>query len=91
MVEVVSKRSGSKYVYQEGDVLIDRTTDYGNPFHLYSESRRVSVIERFREYVVKHPETIERLRKENPVRLVCWCKPLPCHGDVLAELLNDQP
>ena len=20
--------------------------------------------------------------------LGCWCKPLPCHGDILAELAN---
>jgi hypothetical protein len=28
---------------------------------------------------------IERLRGK---RLGCWCAPLPCHGDVLAEFVN---
>ena len=30
---------------------------------------------------------IERLRGH---RLACWCKPLPCHGDVLVKILNER-
>lgn len=36
-------------------------------------------------------ERISRLVKEGMnVYLVCWCKPLPCHGDIIKECLDTQ-
>lgn len=32
---------------------------------------------------------IRNLKKEN-LNLVCFCKPLPCHGDVIAEFVQSQ-
>jgi hypothetical protein len=27
-------------------------------------------------------------RYDRPVRIACWCKPLPCHGDVLKACIE---
>lgn len=33
---------------------------------------------------------IYRLAKSGGVNLVCYCKPEPCHGDVIREVVNDR-
>jgi activating signal cointegrator 1 len=47
-------------------------------------------IERFREYILQKPELLARLKELRGKILVCWCKPDPCHCDVLAELLESK-
>jgi len=49
---------------------------------------RGGAIYHFRLYAVdrlsREPDWLEPLRGN---RLACWCAPLPCHGDVIAELI----
>ena len=43
----------------------------------------------YTEYIMNKPELLKLIPKElKGKRLGCWCKPLPCHGDVLAELAD---
>jgi len=50
---------------------------------------RQRCIDLFREALCNCPELVERIRTELPGKtLVCWCKPLPCHGDVIAAIAN---
>jgi hypothetical protein len=44
----------------------------------------------YREYLLKKPELLGRLKELRGKLLVCWCKPDPCHGDVLIELLEKE-
>ena len=67
---------------------------FGNPFFLKSESDRKKVIEQYKEYFYDRIERddlfkvqIDNLKNKT---LVCYCSPLPCHGDVIAEWLNKQ-
>ena len=85
MAEVASLRG---YKRREGDVRIDRGTPWGNPFHIGPDGTREDVIEAYREYIHERPALVERLRAKSPARLLCWCAPQACHGDVLAELLE---
>lgn len=32
---------------------------------------------------------IYTMNKRGPVYLVCWCKPLACHGDVIKEFIDN--
>lgn len=64
-------------------VRIDRRTRWGNPFTV-KESGRDLAIALYREWVGVNPTFLEPLRGK---RLACWCAPLPCHGDVIAELI----
>ena len=63
---------------------------FGNPFHLTAKEPRGSTLERFREYaearIYSDPEYRANVRSLRGRTLACFCKPAPCHGDILAEL-----
>jgi hypothetical protein len=89
---VVNVRS-SKY-----DVLVDRTTRWGNPFtHEASKKTRAQVvvptrgeaIARYEEWLRAQPDLMAELPTLRGKVLGCWCSPLPCHADVLARLANE--
>jgi hypothetical protein len=42
-----------------------------------------------REYVLNKPELLKLIPIELKDKILgCWCKPLACHGDVLAEIAD---
>ncbi len=73
------------------DVYIGRPSIFGNPFIIGVHGTRVEVIAMYRTYIHNHPELLPELEKLRGKRLGCFCKPLPCHGDVLVELLEASP
>ena len=42
----------------------------------------------YRRYIQLKPELLASLSELKGKELVCWCSPLPCHGDILLELAN---
>lgn len=77
------------------DVYIGRGSKWGNPFsHLpntlarYQVSTREEAIEKYREWIINQPYLLEQLFELKGKTLCCFCKPLACHGDVLAELAD---
>jgi hypothetical protein len=79
------------------DVLIDRSTKWGNPFtHLkdrktlatYVVATRAEAIAKYEEWLQTQPHLLAALPTLRGKVLGCWCAPLPCHGDVLARLAN---
>jgi hypothetical protein len=71
------------------DVYIGRGSKWGNPYHIGKDGNRKEVIEKYRQYILKKPELLENLHELKGKRLGCYCAPLPCHGDVLIELMNE--
>ena len=72
--------------------LVDRGTPWGNPHVLprrHTPEQRLEVIRQYREHLLGRPDLLARLPELRGKVLVCWCHPLPCHGDVLLELLGD--
>lgn len=67
------------------DVLIDRTTKWGNPF---KDGNREEVIEEYKKWVVTQHDLMHDLASLKDKTLACWCAPKPCHGDVLSQLVN---
>jgi len=67
---------------------------FGNPHMLRNGHyhHRLVVIELFRRYfyarLQNDAEFKTRVEKLRGLRLGCFCKPLPCHGDVIADYLN---
>lgn len=65
---------------------------FGNPFRLHSNESRGSTLERYREYfygrIDTDPVFRERIHALKGKTLGCFCKPYPCHGDIIAEYLN---
>lgn len=68
---------------------------YGNPFKVGVHGQRGECVELFRAWFHSdEPEAVacrdRVLRNITPTSvLVCWCKPRPCHGDVIADFVND--
>lgn len=74
------------------DVYIGRGFDskWGNPFEIGKDGTRAEVIDKYREWILAQPELLSRLDELKGKTLGCWCSPLPCHGDVLIELIDKQ-
>jgi len=81
--------------YERFDVYIGRGTPWGNPFPIGIGGKgddRETVIEKFRTYfseeILSNPEKKKALLSLRGYRLGCHCKPLACHGDIIADYLN---
>lgn len=74
----------------EGAVYIGRPSKWGNPFVVDRDGTREEVITKYRDWLfTSRPDLRLDSRRELRGRdLVCWCSPLPCHGDVLLEVAN---
>jgi hypothetical protein len=57
-----------------------------NPFRIGADGDRAEVVARYREYLLASPDLLALLPGLRGKRLGCWCAPLPCHADVIAEL-----
>jgi Domain of unknown function (DUF4326) len=47
-----------------------------------------SVLTEFRIYLSNQPGLLKQIHELKDKTLGCWCKPEPCHGDVLIELAD---
>ena len=83
MVEVVNIRHAAY------DILIARPSKWGNPFQIGRDGNREQVIRMYEIHVRRRPDLIAALPELVGKRLGCYCKPLPCHGDVLVKLLQE--
>jgi len=84
--DVVSLKNSAKYGYS------GRGSYWGNPYSMYDEGEtREDVIRKF-EYDFENDNFPKKKKSEvyrlHGKTLGCFCKPLPCHGDVLARFLN---
>ena len=72
-------------------VLVDRTTDFGNPFKIGEHGNRQDVIEKY-EFWIFQPEQLalrERMIRELKGQdLLCWCAPDACHADIILSIAN---
>lgn len=90
--------------YQAGDIYIGRKTNatfhFGNPFHIGRDGTREEVIEKYEKWLKgeKYFEVnqnqrkwiLGRLHHLKGKRLVCYCKPRACHGDVLVKMIEEE-
>lgn len=68
------------------DVFIGRPSKWGNPFIIGKDGTRQEVLEKYRQYILNKPELLKDLHELKGKTLGCYCKPFPCHGDILEEL-----
>lgn len=75
--------------HEPHDVYIGRPSIWGNPFVIGRDGDRVEVIRKYQDYLNTRPDLQARARVElRGKRLACYCVPLACHGDILAEIAN---
>lgn len=75
------------------DVYCGRPSPFGNPFRIGPDGTREQVMAKFKDYFDR------RIRRDMIFRaavamlkgkiLGCYCKPLPCHCDIIADYLNE--
>ena len=71
------------------EVYIGRGGKFGNPFALKKGEPRGATLDRYRAYLIDRldsdPEFYKAVKALKGKTLVCFCKPFPCHGDILKE------
>lgn len=74
------------------DVYIGRGSKWGNPFIMKNKTmeERQRVIEEYKIWITqgKGKYLLRHLNEIQGKTLGCWCAPLPCHGNILIELVN---
>jgi hypothetical protein len=65
---------------------------FANPFKIGKNGTRNEVLMKYRSWFCERLKDasfkaeVEKLRGK---RLGCWCKPEPCHGDIVIEYLDN--
>jgi hypothetical protein len=80
---------------------VGRPSALGNPFAIGVHGDRDEVIARYRLWLTERlerrdrpkvlrcvAELVREARTGKDVVLICWCAPLPCHADIVAEFVG---
>jgi Domain of unknown function (DUF4326) len=59
-----------------------------SPFTPGRDGTREAVVAKYRTYLLGRPDLLALLPDLKGRRLGCWCVPLPCHGEVIAEIAD---
>jgi hypothetical protein len=73
---------------EPADVFVGRPSQWANPFFIGRDGQRDEVIEKFERWLIRQPSLLRDVATLRGMALGCDCKPLACHGDVLAELAD---
>lgn len=72
----------------------------GNPFKVGDEYKRGEAVDAFKKYAHEEwakpnsdlrrqvTELAHRVQQGEHIKLVCWCKPQSCHGDILKAAIE---
>jgi Domain of unknown function (DUF4326) len=100
-IAVLSKKSGAKgtYIGRNGKKYGEIDSPLANLFQMSCEADREAVIEQYRQWLWKEVKLGEGkvwdelirllglLRSGHKLKLLCWCTPRKCHGDVIKACL----
>ena len=71
------------------DIFIGRPSILGNPFKIGNNGTRKEVIDKYKDYFYKSKELKQYAEVNCKDKILgCYCNPLACHGDIIAEYLN---
>ena len=71
---------------EEFDIYVGRPSKWGNPYIIGRDGTRLQVIEKYRQHIQSSRLLMMCIPELVGKKLGCWCKPLPCHGDILVDL-----
>lgn len=97
MVFVVNKRDTAAYERKPGlKVYIGRPSIFGNPVKTGTQDEMVAGYKTYFEAEIgkdgglrRAMDQLKAISKKQDVYLLCWCKPKPCHGDILKAWLDN--
>lgn len=79
-------------IFSKDHVYIGRSSIYGNPFIIGKHGNRQEVIEKYKKLfidrITNDPAYKRQVLSLKDKILVCHCKPLACHGDIIVEWLD---
>lgn len=71
------------------EVYVARPGKWGNPYQMGVDGSREEVIAKYRAWLLSQPKMVAAAKAELKGKVLgCFCAPLACHGDVLAEVAN---
>jgi len=70
------------------DVYCGRPSIWGNPYQIGTHGTRKQVIDKYKKYLLANQELLGRIHELRGKVLGCWCAPMACHCDVLADFAN---
>jgi len=84
------------------DVLVDRTSVLGNPYHMSKECCRDEVCDMYEDWFenklnIKAHRIMDELnrflalhKKYGKLRIFCWCAPKRCHAETIKMYLESK-
>jgi hypothetical protein len=71
-------------------VRVNRSSEWGNPFKMPADGDRDTVCAHYALHYLSHkPSLLNKIHSLKGKVLACWCYPERCHGDYLAEWVNE--
>jgi len=90
VAQVVNYRTAGPVI---NGVLIQRGTIFGNPYPVCRTRTRAESLRAFENYarhrIANDAAFAHAVLALRDCTLLCGCKPLPCHGDILANLADE--
>ena len=62
---------------------------WANPFLPKLPADHETAVAAYERWLRSQPRLMDALPELRGLALVCWCAPLPCHGDVLLRLASE--
>ena len=98
-IYVVNKKKSRNIGHRIEDIYIGRPSVLGNPFKIGPDGSRDDVIEKYRHWLWVHIQStdnvynklmqiVKLINSGKHTYLICWCAPLPCHGDVIKKAIE---
>lgn len=87
------------YIGRGNDPKTGRGSKWGCPYTIIKDrptlakeivNTKEEALSKYKEYVLASPELMANLDELDGKVLGCFCKPEPCHGDVLLSLLSQK-
>lgn len=85
MCRVLNKRTCG---HRPDAIYIGRGSKWGNPYRIGRDGDRATVIAKYAQWLRGQHHLLRALDELRGRDLICFCAPLPCHGDLLRWLAN---
>ena len=65
---------------------------WGNPFYFDKTNKKslMKCLDRYEAHIRSNPDLFNAVLELEGKELGCWCKPSPCHGDILVKLFHER-
>ena len=68
----------------------NKGSKWGNPFKVTNKNSVKKCLERYEDLIRGTPDLFNAVLELEGKELGCWCKPYPCHGDILIKLFKER-